>query len=161
MNIIEGLKAKTTIQHLLFLNQKSIVQACKELKITPQQFSDWIKKRRPIPAERLNALKSYFDIDESYLVDEVKCAKDMSALAKVELEILVISRRLEQSESEEDKNEYKYMINKLEGEKERQIRIARIAALLQTENEKIKYIIDFVLDKLEKGNFNSFEELMK
>ncbi|MEA2021050.1 MAG: XRE family transcriptional regulator [Candidatus Caldatribacteriota bacterium] len=161
MNIIEGSKAKTTIQHLLFLNQKSIVQVCKELKITPQQFSDWIKKRRPIPVERLNTLKTYFNIDESYLVNEERYAKDMSALVRVELEMLVISRRLEQSESEEDKSGYRYMINKLEGEKERQIRIARIAALLQTENEKIKYIIDFILDKLEKGDFNSFEELMK
>lgn len=160
MNISEGLNTKTTIEHLIFLNQKSIVQVCKDLQITPQQFSDWIKKRRPIPAERLNALKTYFDIDEFYLIDDNKYVRNMSTLTKIELEILVMSKRLEQSKSEEDREGYKYTINRLKKEKEQQIRIARLSAVLNTSDEKIKKIIDIVLDMLEKGDLSLFEQLI-
>ena len=38
IEIKEGLKIKITMQHLLFLNQKYIVQACKEFKITHSSF---------------------------------------------------------------------------------------------------------------------------
>jgi len=44
MNLEEGLMTKTMLQHLLFLEHKSIAQACKKLRITPQQFSNWMKK---------------------------------------------------------------------------------------------------------------------
>ena len=160
MNVIEGLSSKTTLQHLLFLEGSSIVQACKELKVTPQQFSDWIKKRRPIPLERLIVLKKYFEIDVSYIVDEKNYAKNMSSLGRVELELLVMSRRLEQSESKEDKEEYQYLIDKLKKEKANQIRIARLAALINADNGKINSIIDRVIDRLEEKDFLAFEGLI-
>lgn len=161
MNKCEGIATKTTIEHLIYLNQKSIVQVCKDLQITPQQFSDWIKKRRPIPAVRLNALKTYFDIDGIYLVDERKYARNMSALNKIELEILVMSNRLDQSILGEDIQGYKYTINKLKREKEQQIRIARLSAVLNTNNEKIRSIIDIVLDMLENGDLTLYDQLLR
>jgi len=161
LKLIEGLRNKTILQHLLFLKNMSIVQACKELKITPQQFSDWIKKRRPIPVERLNILKNYFNIESTFLVDEKYYVKDMSALDRVEIEILFASRKLQESELEEEKAEYQYMVDKLEKERVYQFRIARLARLINTDNKRTINIIDRVIDKLEKNDFDYFNELIR
>jgi len=160
MNISSGLNTKTVIQHLIFLNEKSIVQVCRDLQVTPQQFSDWIKKRRPIPDKWLNALEKYFGIDKMHLVDANQYARSMSLLSKIEIETLIMSRRLEQGGSEEDRERCRYALEKLKKEKIQQIRIARLSAVLSTSDEKIERVVDIVLDMIEKGDLTLFERLL-
>jgi len=148
MDITKGLHTKTTLEHLIFLSNKNIVSVCKELQITPQQFSDWIKNRRPIPTDRLEQLVEYFQVPEEMLVDR-KFARRLSALTAVELEMVVAANRL-QCCANEEKEELNYRLDCLKAEREKQIRIARLTAILE-ENEPVKMDkIDAFLNKLEE-----------
>ncbi|MGE7921143.1 hypothetical protein ACQKM9_19710 [Viridibacillus sp. NPDC093762] len=60
----------TVLQYLALINQVSYVNVCRAAGITPQQFSDWVKKRRPVPKERLQSLAEYFKIEANLLIDE-------------------------------------------------------------------------------------------
>ena len=76
MDITANLNTKTVLEHLVFLSNKNTVAVCKELLITPQQFTDWAKLRRPIPAERLEHLSKYFLIPENMIADEKNMQKN-------------------------------------------------------------------------------------
>lgn len=152
MDLIKGLNSKTVLEHLIFLSNKNIVGTCKELQITPQQFTDWIKHRRPVPAERLEQLAKYFLVTEEILVDEKKFAKKLSTLNGIELEIMVLSRKQKYCASKADKEELEYRLSELEREKEKQIRIIRLAAILENSDENKLKEIDALLEKLENPN---------
>jgi transcriptional regulator with XRE-family HTH domain len=157
MNVKEGLNSKTTLEYLVLVNEKSYSQIGRELNITPQQFSDWIKKRRPIPKERLKALSDYFEIDEKYLIDENNFARNINPITKIDIQMLLVKKIIEKGE--EDTEPYKEKMKKLQKERTKQIRIGRLASILHQENEQIDKIIDAVLEQIESGNFEKLTEI--
>lgn len=149
INITHGLNTKTALGHLIFLANKSVVTVSKDLKITPQQFTDWIKHRRPIPAERLVQLEKYFDIPANILVDNKRYAKRLSVLDGIELEILVAKNKLKNSNIERQKD-LEYCIEQLEQDRQKQIRITRLAVLLDKNDKQIMSKIDQFLNGIEE-----------
>jgi transcriptional regulator with XRE-family HTH domain len=145
------LNSRTVLEYLVLMNQDSYAQIGKKLNITSQQFSDWIKKRRPIPEERLKNLSNYFGIDESYLVDESKYTRDLNHLNQIDIQIILFNQKIEAGVEETEG--YKEKIRQLEKEKTKQIRIARLTSILNKEDERINVVIDKVLELIESGDF--------
>jgi transcriptional regulator with XRE-family HTH domain len=160
VNKKEALNSKTILEYLVLINEKSYSQIGRELNITPQQFSDWIKKRRPIPQERLKALSDYFEVDEMYFVDEKKVARDINPITKIDIEMLLVKKVIEKGE-EDIEPYYKEKMKKLQRERTKQIRIGRLASILNQEDEQIDRIIDAILDQIESGNLEKLKKLMK
>jgi transcriptional regulator with XRE-family HTH domain len=158
MNEKELLNSKTTLEYLVLINEKSYSQIGRDLNITPQQFSDWIKKRRPIPQERLKALSQYFEVEEKYLVDEKNYAKNINPLTKIDIQMLLVKKIIEKGE--EDVRPYEEKLQKLQKERTKQIRIGRLAAILQQENDQLDKIIDTILDQIESGNIEKLNQLI-
>lgn len=158
MNEQELLNSKTTLEYLVLVNEKSYSQIGRELNITPQQFSDWIKKRRPIPQERLKALSDYFGIDGSYLVDEKNFARNIDPVTKIDIQMLLLKNFI--AKGEDDVEPYEEKIQKLQKERTKQIRIGRLAAILHQGNEQVDKIIDAILDQIESGNLERLNRLI-
>ncbi|WCN36175.1 XRE family transcriptional regulator [Aneurinibacillus uraniidurans] len=142
------LNSKTTLEYLVLVNERSYSAIGRELNITPQQFSDWIKKRRPIPQERLKTLSDYFDIDESYLVDENNFTKNLDPINKIDIQMLLIKKKI--NEGVEETEHYLEHIQKLQKEKAKQIRIGRLASILHHDDEEIDRGIDLFLTEMEQ-----------
>ncbi|OEH92068.1 helix-turn-helix domain-containing protein [Bacillus solimangrovi] len=146
------LNSKTTLEYLVLINDKSYSQIGKELNITPQQFSDWIKKRRPIPKERLQLLCQYFDLDKEYLVDEKQFTRNLNPITKIDIQMLLAKKKIE---LEPENNElYTEKVKELEKERVKQVRIGRLASILHREDERINEMIDQFLDKIEADNID-------
>lgn len=139
------LNSKTTLEYLVMINEQSYSGIGRELNITPQQFSDWIKKRRPIPQERLKTLCDYFGIDEYYLVDEKNFTKNLDSITKIDIQMLLIKKRINEGMEEEY-----FHLQELQKEKIKQIRIARLASILHHDNEEIDQRIDRFLEEMEQ-----------
>jgi hypothetical protein len=152
MDFTKCLNSKTALEHLIFLNNKNVVGVCRELQITPQQFTDWIKKRRPVPEERLQQLAKYFNISADMLADKKRFALSLSALSRIQLEIVAVSNQKTQSSSEQETEELNCRLDKLEQEKQKQIRISRLSAILEKNDTKTMARIDAMLDELENIN---------
>ncbi|MEI5908680.1 helix-turn-helix domain-containing protein [Bacillus spongiae] len=142
------LNAKTILEYLVMVNERSYSAIGRELNITPQQISDWIKKRRPIPQERLKSLSDYFEIDESYLVDEKNFTKNLDPINKIDIQMLLIKKRI--NDGVEETESYLEQIEKLHKEKAKQIRIGRLASILHHDDEEIDRGIDLFLTEMEQ-----------
>jgi transcriptional regulator with XRE-family HTH domain len=142
------LNAKTTLEYLVLVNKQSYSGIGRELNITPQQFSDWIKKRRPIPQERLKTLSDYFDIDESYLVDENNFTKNLDPINKIDIQMLLTKKRV--NEGVDETEPYLEQIQRLQKEKVKQIRIGRLASILHHDDKEIDQRIDLFLAEMEQ-----------
>lgn len=151
MSIIDGLNTKTALEHLIFLSEKNTVTVCRELGVTPQQFTDWIKLRRPIPDERLSQLASYFSVPADVIADEKRFAKRLSRLDGVRLEMLIVSQKLKSCDTREYKKELEYRLKSLKSERDMQLRIARLSAILEKGDVSVLKKIDMFLDELEKN----------
>lgn len=149
MSIAEGLNTKTVLEHLIFLSEKNIITVCRELGITPQQFTDWIKLRRPIPEERLRHLESYFSVPSGIIADEKKFAKRLSKLDGISLEMLVVTNKLKFCASREYKQELEHKLNGLKVEHDMQLRIVRLSAILEKGDAAAMQKIDAFLDEME------------
>lgn len=149
MDNIRGLNTKTALEHLIFLTGHSIIEVCRTLQITPQQFSDWIKQRRPIPADRLRQLAAFFGVPDTALTEDSRYARRISALTAIELEQLVVTSRLKVSATSQEQHELEFRTQELEAEHERQRRIARLAALLETGDAATLARVDAFLDDME------------
>lgn len=148
MSVQTILNAKTTLEYLVLVNERSYSAIGRELNITPQQFSDWIKKRRPIPQERLKTLSDYFDIDESYLVDENNFTKNLDPINMIDIQMLLTKKKI--NESVEETEPYLEHFQKLQKEKAKQIRIGRLASILHHDDEEIDRGIDLFLTEMEQ-----------
>ncbi|MCM3129579.1 helix-turn-helix domain-containing protein [Paenibacillus provencensis] len=158
--------AKTVLEYLVMINEQSYSGIGRELNITPQQFSDWIKKRRPIPKERLQALANYFGVKETVLVDEQYYVNPLSSIAKIELHLLLVDQKVAELEAQgrEDEDIEPYLTKKkeLEREKKNQIRLNRMAAILEQDDERVGDIVDLIMDELDSGRINELtNKLMK
>lgn len=143
------LRSKTALEHLIFHSRKNVVSICRELSITPQQFTDWIKKRRPIPAERLKQLASYFQVSQDTLADGRRFARDLSPLSGIELEMVAVQNLRAQSSGRE-RTILDCRLSALLAERQKQIRLARLAAILEYCDADALVQIDTILDSLEK-----------
>jgi|GEM_PF-3119054 hypothetical protein len=150
MNIISGLNTKTALEHLIFLSGQNIVEVCRALNLTPQQFCDWIKKRRPIPAGRLNQLAAYFGVPTGMLADGSRFAQGLSALGAVEMEMLIVAWETKICTEPAERLELAYRTKVLKEEHERQLRIAKLSALLEKNDPALVARIDGFLDELEQ-----------
>jgi transcriptional regulator with XRE-family HTH domain len=142
------LNAKTTLEYLVLVNDRSYSAIGRELNLTPQQFSDWIKKRRPIPQERLKTLSNYFEIDESYIVDENNFTKNLDPINRIDIQMVLVKKKI--NEGVEETESYQEHIQKLQKEKAKQIRIGRLASILHHDDEEIDQKIDLFLTEMEQ-----------
>ncbi|WP_425452316.1 XRE family transcriptional regulator [Paenibacillus sambharensis] len=157
----DKLTTRTVLEYLVMLNEQSYSGIGRALNITPQQFSDWIKKRRPIPLERLKALANYFSVPEVVLVDDEYYAKHLTAFAKIELHMLLLDQKISAMETEgaEEEDIIPYQGKKLRLRRELadQIRLEKVAAALEQGDERVGVIVDAILDGLKDGRV---EELL-
>ncbi|GIP39019.1 hypothetical protein J31TS4_22990 [Paenibacillus sp. J31TS4] len=151
----ETVPSKTVLEYLVMINEQSYSGIGRQLGITLQQFSDWIKKRRPIPQERLQALATYFRIDGAVFADPNHFAAPLTPLKKVELHLLLLDQKVEQLEKEgaeeEDIEPYREKKRTLLIERAEQHRLAKHAALLQQNDARINRIVDTVIQELDAG----------
>lgn len=159
-------KYKTVLEYLVVINKQSYSGIGREFNITPQQFSDWIKKRRPIPEERLKALANYFKVQETVLVDGERFVKLLTPYAKTELHMLLLDQKIAslKAEGAEDEDIIPYQEKKrqLQREQRNQIHLERVAAALEQGDDRVGAIFDAILDKLNAGRvdelFNKLQE---
>lgn len=152
---------KTVLEYLVMINEQSYSGIGRQLHITPQQFSDWIKKRRPIPQERLEALAKYFGIDGAVFVDNNNFVEPLTPLKKVDIHILLLDQKVALLEKEgvmnEDIEPYKQKKLKLLKEREEQYRLTKVSAALQLNDKRINRILDYVMNELESGRVEELE----
>lgn len=162
MNKHEQVRSQTVLEYLVMINEQSYSGIGRQLQITPQQFSDWIKKRRPIPQERLQALASYFGVDGAVFADSSNFAKALTPLEKIKLHILIVEQKVAQLEEEraeeEDIAPYREKKQKLLKEKADQHRLEKMAVALQENDERVGNILDTVLAELECGHLEELEK---
>jgi hypothetical protein len=155
MDIVQGFNTKTALEHLVFLSGQNIVEVCRTLAVTPQQFSDWIKKRRPVPEERLKQLSAYFGVPAAMLADEHRYALGLSRLNAIELEMLVVAWETKMCTEPDAKSSLAHRSALLEEERQKQLRIARLAALLERNEPALMARIDRFLNELEQEERNN------
>ncbi|MEF3353225.1 XRE family transcriptional regulator [Paenibacillus sp. GYB006] len=163
---MKNLITKTVLEYLVMINDQSYSGIGRELNITPQQFSDWIKKRRPIPQERVRLLSNYFGVEETILIDHQYFVKPLTPIARIELHKLLLGRKLTELKTEEVSKEdirpYLEKKKQLEQEYRDQLRLTRMAAILEKGDERAGNIFDMVIEELESGRMDElFNKLRK
>ncbi|WP_336763089.1 helix-turn-helix domain-containing protein [Paenibacillus sp. USHLN196] len=131
-----SLPSMTVLQYLAHIHQLSYTQVCKEVGLTPQQFNDWVKKRRPIPKDRLQQLADYFHVEHEVLIDGQHYLRDLTPENTVDVQILFIQQKLEKEGEEEEQKAYEMKLLQLLREKHKQALIARFAAIIEQGGEK-------------------------
>ncbi|WP_259391680.1 helix-turn-helix transcriptional regulator [Paenibacillus sp. 1011MAR3C5] len=161
----EAHQVQTVLEYLVMLNELSYSGIGRKLNITPQQFSDWIKKRRPIPQERLHELAHYFGVVPDALIDSNYYAKPLTLLGRIELHMRLVEQKIAALEAagaeREDMEPYYEKQKGLRREREDEIRLARAAELLRQGDHQIRSIIDEVLDVLEAGHVDELIRKLK
>ncbi|MFY4777018.1 hypothetical protein [Metabacillus sp. RGM 3146] len=133
----------TALEYILNKKEMTFSFVGKQLSITPQQFSDWIKKRRPIPEKRLSALSEYLHFPKHFLADSYHFARELDSLLKIEIKILLVK------EDERDDKEREEKIALLEKEMDAVKLMQRLEALLRRNDPKINGLIDALFSELE------------
>ncbi|WP_458124614.1 helix-turn-helix domain-containing protein [Paenibacillus sp. Z3-2] len=131
-----SLPSMTVLQYLAHIHQLSYTQVCKEVGLTPQQFNDWVKKRRPIPKDRLQQLADYFHVEHEVLIDGQHYLRDLTPENTVNIQILFIEQKLEREGEEEKQEAYRLKLVQLMHEKHKQVLIARFAAIIELGDEE-------------------------
>ncbi|MCR8641727.1 helix-turn-helix transcriptional regulator [Paenibacillus sp. N1-5-1-14] len=143
------------------INEQSYSGIGRQLHITPQQFSDWIKKRRPIPQERLQSLANYFGVDGTVFVDSNNFAEPLTPVKKVDVHILLLELKVAQFEEDgvddEDIKPFREKKQNLLKERTRQHQLAKMNALLQLNDERINRLLDYVIFELESERVEELE----
>ncbi|MGE7935146.1 XRE family transcriptional regulator [Viridibacillus arvi] len=150
----------TVLQYLALINQVSYVNVCRAAGVTPQQFSDWVKKRRPVPKERLQSLAEYFEIEANLLVDEKNYLQELTQEKKIDIQILFLNQKLDKGESEVEIEEYREKLVLLQTEKEKYILISRFDTIVSQNKGQISRICETFLDQMENGNYFLLEQLV-
>ncbi|MBR2565264.1 MAG: helix-turn-helix transcriptional regulator [Paenibacillus sp.] len=130
-----SLPSMTVLQYLAHIHQLSYTQVCKEVGLTPQQFNDWVKKRRPIPKDRLQQLAAYFLVDQELLIDDQHYLSDLTSENSVDVQIFFMQQKLENGGIEEEET-YQLKLAQLRQEKHKRALVARFAAIIQQGDEE-------------------------
>jgi len=158
---LESTQSLTIMQYLAMIHHVSYTQVCKDIGLSPQQFNDWVKKRRPVPVERLEALTNYFDVEPNLLIDPNYYLRDLTPETKVDVQILYLTQKLGRGEESEETEAYQDKLAKLQLEKKRQALITRFTAILHTPNGVIPKLCEAFLLQIEQGNENELRWLLQ
>ncbi|WP_225229325.1 helix-turn-helix domain-containing protein [Paenibacillus gallinarum] len=162
---MKNLITKTVLEYLVMINDQSYSGIGRELNITPQQFSDWIKKRRPIPQERVRLLSNYFGVEETILIDHQYFVKPLTPISRIELHKLLLDQKLTKLKaeevSEEDIGPFLEKKKQLEQEYRDQLRLTRMATILEKGDERAGNILDMVIDELESGRMDELSNKLR
>ncbi|GBF75619.1 hypothetical protein PA598K_04038 [Paenibacillus sp. 598K] len=151
----------SVLKYLALIYEVSYSQVCKEIGSTPQQFNDWVKKRRPVPKERLQVIAAYFQIEDNrLLVDENSYLRDLSEELKAELQILFLHRLLRNASKEEEVDGYLEKLARLEKEKREHALISRFSVVVQKNDERVLRLVDALLNQLENGDLEPLETIL-
>lgn len=60
----------SNLKHYLNEQNKTASDVCKDLKLTPSTFSDWLNAKKYPRIDKLEMLANYFDIPKSYLIED-------------------------------------------------------------------------------------------
>lgn len=140
---------KTALGRLPFLRGTSAAAVCRELGITPQQYADWVKLRRPIPAERIGELAAHFGVGESLIADEKRFARALDALLENELERAVVASEIAAATGER-RAFLECRAIELKAEAERRVRLSRLSRILARADAAALARVDALLDELDK-----------
>lgn len=147
----QSLRRKTVLEHLVFHGKKNAIGICRELNISPQQFTDWIKGRRPIPADRLRMLAVYFSVPPEMIADEARHARELTQTLQTQLQMRTLhALRLHCPEAERQGIDEE--IRELEQGLSLQKRAERFEGILARADETLLAAIDGMLDELENAN---------
>ncbi|WP_254778385.1 hypothetical protein [Paenibacillus sp. cl141a] len=95
------------------------------------------------------------------MVDNNNFVKPLTPLKKVDLHILLLDQHLtlleEEGAEDEDIGPYREKKQKLLKERAEQHRLAKIAATLQLNDNRINQILDYVIHELESGRVEELE----
>jgi len=161
METTAGLQSMTILQYLALIHQVSYTNVCREVGLTPQQFNDWVKKRRPVPRERIEVLADYFKVDVNLLIDDNHYLHDLTAETKVDVQILFLNQLLEKEGENADTEAYREKLETLQLEKKKQDIITRFATIINQKDEQKDRICIAFLNHIEQGNFEMLEPLLK
>lgn len=153
-------QSMTILQYLALIHQVSYTKVCQDLGMTPQQFSDWVKKRRPVPKERLHAVADYFQVKAELLVDDNHYLLDLTSDSKVDIQILFLQQLLEKADEDTELDGYREKLASLQKEKEELAQIARFAAIVKNGNERTRRVCEAFLDQLESSNEEWLEQFL-
>ncbi|MGM1046798.1 hypothetical protein SAMN05661091_1438 [Paenibacillus uliginis N3/975] len=152
---IKSVPSMTTLQYLALIHQVSYTNVCKDAGITPQQFSDWVKKRRPVPKERLQALGVYFNVEPTLLVDDNLYLKDLSIDMKIKIQIHFINELLENAEEETDMEAYREKLIQLQKEQEQQMIIDKFTAMVKEADTQTLRLCNAFLDQVKSRDLDA------
>jgi transcriptional regulator with XRE-family HTH domain len=144
-----AVSALTILQYLALIHRVTYTNVCREVGLTPQQFSDWVKKRRPVPKERLQALAEFFKVEAELLIDENNYLLDLTPETKIEVQILFLTRMLMNEEENSEKEGYQQKLQQLQWEKRKQSLITRFSTLLDHKNKQIEELCLAFLHQME------------
>ncbi|PUA39067.1 hypothetical protein C8Z91_11380 [Paenibacillus elgii] len=156
-----ALQPLTILQYLALIHQISYTNVCRDVGLTPQQFGDWAKKRRPVPKERLQVLADYFNVDANLLIDENHYLKDLTPELKIDVQIIFIKKMLEKGAESDDMDAYREKLSRLQKEKKKQALLARFAAIIDQDNYTLQLLCESFLENIEQSNFEIIEPLIK
>lgn len=157
---MSAVKRITTLQYLALIHEVSYTTLCKELGITPQQFSDWVKKRRPIPKERLEKLVHYFEIPESELVEESYYLHDLTEQKKIDIQITFLRNRLGQPCTIDEQEAFQAKLEQLCLEKENIAQLERFKTVYTEGNNHTRKLCRAFLTSLEQGHISQLEPIL-
>lgn len=151
----------TILQYLALIHEISYAKVSKDVGVTPQQFTDWVKKRRPVPKERLDMLAQYFGIEPHELVEESFYLLDLTEKRKVDIQIGFLRQKLKQSDDQEIQEAYQDKLEKLYKEKEQLQQIDRFAKAYKDGDEQTRQLCRLFLDKIEQGSESQLARLLR
>lgn len=160
MERTEALPPLTILQYVALIHEISYSKVCRDVGLTPQQFNDWVKKRRPVPKERLHALEVYFQVDAELLVDENQYLRALTPEAKIDVQILFLNRKLEQAVKGQETKPYRDKLGRLLKEKAQQAQMSRFAAILDSEDAQLQQLCSAFLDRIEQGDAEAVARIL-
>ena len=150
----------TILQYLALINEISYAKVCKDLGVTPQQFTDWVKKRRPVPKERLDVLAQYFGIESSELVEESFYLQDLTEERKIDIQIRFLRQKLNRSGQQGEQDAYQDKLEKLCRDKEQLHQIDRFAKAYEQGSDHTRQLCRVFLDSIEQGHLSRLAPIL-
>lgn len=143
-----NMASMTVLQYLALVHQLSYTELCKTIGMTPQQFNDWVKKRRPVPQDRLQQVAQFFQIDSSVLVYETNYLRDLTPENKVQVQMIYIKQQLEQEGDETEQEALKQKLIQLQEEERKQALITQFAAAVNQADEQLLQEYEQLVNRL-------------
>ncbi|MCG7378194.1 hypothetical protein MH215_14415 [Paenibacillus sp. ACRSA] len=143
-----NMASMTVLQYLAIVHQLSYTELCKTIGMTPQQFNDWVKKRRPVPQDRLQQVAQFFQIDSSVLVYETNYLRDLTPENKVQVQMIYIKQQLEQEGDATEQEVLRQKLIQLQEEKRKQTLITQFAVAVNQADEQLLQEYEQLVNRL-------------